>query len=68
MSAPKGTAELRDDLFALTKRIDSHPHWRTTGLNREDKTRLTAAQEGPGVVREVSVWWVGGELVVTERG
>ncbi|MCX4547187.1 hypothetical protein [Streptomyces sp. NBC_01565] len=62
-----GAAELRAGLFALTVRIDSHPHWRTAGWSREGRTRLwKAAQEGPGGVREVSVRWVGGEFVVTE--
>lgn len=29
-----GAAELRADLFALTLRIDSHPHWRTADWSR----------------------------------
>ncbi|MET9700502.1 hypothetical protein ABZY31_26790 [Streptomyces sp. NPDC006529] len=61
-----GAAELRAELFALTLRIDSHGHWRTTGWSRLGRLRLwKAAQEGPGGVREVRVRWAGGAFVIT---
>ncbi|MET7622599.1 hypothetical protein [Streptomyces sp. NPDC005408] len=62
-----GGAELRAELFSLTVRIDSHPHWQACGWSRADRTQLSrAAQAGPGGVREVTVRLVDRAFVVTE--
>lgn len=41
-----GAAELRADLFALTLRIDSHPHWRTADWSRGGQDPVVDGRPG----------------------